>query len=53
MTKGGKRGINAGYKYKNDNFVNTRVRQNVRVPNPEFRPHKSYMKQGSFFYNLT
>ena len=29
MKKGGKSGINAGYKYKNDNFVNTRVRQNV------------------------
>ena len=45
MTKGGKSGINAGYKYKYDKFVNTRARQNVRVPHPEFRPHKSYMQQ--------
>ena len=36
VTKGGKSGINAGYKYKNDNFVITRVRQNVRVPHPIF-----------------
>ena len=27
--------------------------KNVRVPHPEFPPHKSYMQQVSFFYNLT
>ena len=52
MTICDKSGIKAVYNYKNKDYVITRGRQLVRVPNPDLWPYKSFMKQNKFFSSL-